>query len=137
MNFSILQWIFAFVLDVLIKAVIVTYLGLLFMLSGMPIADLAELAIPLSLFHFAYLFLAILLLQLMADFRLELARTGKFLFTLFVGNSLFVASFAALAGFSPRPDAVYEGLSLGVALAITNIPPMLIVAGFGRLFRRS
>ena len=40
---SLLQWAFAFVLDVLIKSIVVVYLGLLVTLSGVPVASLVEL----------------------------------------------------------------------------------------------
>lgn len=140
MNFSARQWIFAIVLDLLIKAGVVVPLGVLITLSGVPIAHLVELAIWVSLFHFACLLLAILLLLLVANFRLELSRTVKFLFTVIVGNFLFVMALAGITSWHRSGEigpSFKSGLILGAVLAITNILPILIVAGFGRLFRRS
>src|SRR5690242_9609428 len=94
MNFGARQWILAFVLDVLIKSVVVVYVGLAVTLSGAPVADLVELAIPLALFHFLSLFFASLLVRSLARLGLELGSAAQFILILIVANALIVVIIA-------------------------------------------
>jgi hypothetical protein len=52
MNFAPYQWALSFYLDLLIKSVFVSFLGLLFTLGGAPVFDFLVGAFFLCLFHF-------------------------------------------------------------------------------------
>jgi hypothetical protein len=128
MNFSARQWILAFVLDVLIKCVVVVYVDLAGTLSGVPVADLVVLAFPLSLFNFFWLFLASLLARSLARLGLGSASTARFLI-LTVANAAIVMIIAISTHTAGETWlSLDSGFAIGVALIVTNILPIVIVA---------
>jgi hypothetical protein len=140
MNFSLLQWVLSFVLDVLIKVTLIASLGLLVTLSGAPIIGFIFAAVLLSMFHFFCVFLTSVFVDLLDQLRVKLSRTIDFLLTLTLTNVLFVLAFAVLPRLGLKrgetvPDFA-DYLIIGWVLAITNVLPMLVVAGSGRIFRR-
>jgi hypothetical protein len=141
MNFSLLQWVSSFALDVLIKALSITYVGLLVTLTAGPIIGFVFGAILLSMFHFLCVFLASVFVDLLEQLHLNLSRRAEFLITLASANALFLLAFAILPTLGSKPGApgqiFVDDVIVGALLAVTNILSMLIVAGYGRVFRRS
>jgi hypothetical protein len=137
MNFTTRQWVLSIVLDMLIKIVIITYLGLFFSLSAAPIAGFVCLAVFLSAFHFVCLFLGCTFAVSFELFHIQLPRPLSFVLVLMVANILFVAGFAGFFGLSDsgwnNPPAFYSGLIVGLCLTVTNLIPVLTVAACGRI----
>ncbi|WP_024514596.1 hypothetical protein [Bradyrhizobium sp. Tv2a-2] len=140
MNFAPYQWAISFYLDLLTKAVFVSFLGLLFTLGGAPVFDFVVGAFFLSLFHFVCLFLGWIVLCLVELTRVQLTDRVRFLVTLISANALFVLSIAAFGSWGSTPnDAIshfHGGLMVGSILATTNVIPIFLAAACGRIFKR-
>jgi hypothetical protein len=141
LNFALWQWVLGFVLDVFVKSAIVVFIGLLITLGAALPSGFVFFAALLSMFNFICLFLGCLLVSLLELVRLNVPLFVKFLLTMIVANVLFVLSYAALTGLGHRHGEILPGfgeqLIAGSCLTITNIIPILITAGCGRVFRRS
>ena len=141
MNFAPYQWALSFYLDLFIKSVFVSLLGLLFTLGGAPVFDFMVGAFFLSLLHFICLFLGWLVLSLLEIAHLKFTDRARFLATLIFANALFVMAIAAFGTWGNRPNQAFSnfdgGLTIGAILATTNVIPILLAAACGRIFRRS
>ena len=138
MNFSLPQWVFCAAVDVLIKSVILTVVGLLVTLNSASIAGFVILAVFLSILHFICLSVAYIFVDILGSLRIDLHRTVKFLLVLALANALFALGLAAIT-INSRSGETFQsfGLAVGTFLAITNIMSILIAAAFGRVFRRA
>jgi hypothetical protein len=138
MNFSAIQWIVSYYLDVVIKCVLMSFIGLLVTLGGASVEGFLVAAILLSMFHFLCLLLACMVVE---PVRLRWPNTPAFALTLIVVNIAFALSFAALFGLGHSPGETLPGfggeLIVGSVLATTNFLPLLIVAACSRLLRRT
>jgi hypothetical protein len=141
MNFAPYQWALSFYLDLLIKSVIVSFLGLLFTLGGAPVFDFMVGAFFLCLFHFVCLFLGWLFVCLLGLAHLRLTDRARFVVTMIAANTLFVLAIAAFGTWGNSPNEAFShfegGVMVGSILATTNVIPILLAAACGRIFRRS
>jgi hypothetical protein len=134
-SFGPLQWIAVYFLDILIKTVALTLvtafvtLGIVAPLSHIPYAIL------FSVFHFACLVFAAILMPAFDRLRLRFSNTVHSALFLLIANVPFVVGCAALFGFGQWPGS--GELIASFCLAITNILPILIVAGGSRLYRHA
>jgi hypothetical protein len=139
MSFGPLQWIAVYFLDILIKATVLTLIGVVVTLGMASALGYISFAILLSVFHFVCLVLAAILMPVFDLLRLRFSDIGYSALFLFIANVLFVVVWAAIFGLGQRPGEIRPGFSdellTGSCLAITNILPILIVAGCSRLFR--
>jgi hypothetical protein len=139
MGFGPLQWIATYFLDILIKAIALAAVGIIAS-SGM-ISPLFYItyAILFSVFHFACLVFAAILMPAFDLLRLRFSDAVHFALFLLVANVLFLVAWAAFFGLGHRPGEIRPGfgddLVVGSSFAVTNILPILIVAGFSRLFQ--
>ena len=139
MSFGPLQWIATYFLDILIKASVLAALGIIAsfgMISPLFHISYARL---FSVFHFACLVFAAILMPIFDLLGLRFSSTVHSALFLLVANVLFVVGFAAvLFGFDRGPDGgpgFGDELIAASGFAITNILPILIVAGCSRFFR--
>jgi hypothetical protein len=100
MNFSIGQWLFSILIDLLLKAACLYLLSAL-TLGAAPILVFMSFALILSMFHFFSLFVAS---GFVAFF--ELARAVKVTLTLIVANTLFVGGASLWVVYSFSQDLV-------------------------------
>src|SRR3954468_1740909 len=90
MNFSTSQWLSIIVLDVLIKFVFVTAVGLLVTYGFISVDSLAMAAISLSLLHFVCLFLGATLVVAPELLGVQLSPMLRFTASVALANILFV-----------------------------------------------
>lgn len=141
MIFSVPQWLASFVLDVLIKWVLITILGL-FSLIGPPRTLLAELgssaliATALSIFHFGCLILGYAATAALEMVAMELSARLKFWLGLLFANVLFGAIMNTLQQLShPAPRSIFEISSGTIAAVATNLLPILAMYLCDCIFR--
>ena len=133
MSFGPLQWIATYFLDILIKTLVLTLIFAVVTLGIVAPISLLPFAILFSVFHFACLAFAAILMPVFDRLRLRFSDTSHFALLLLVANVPFVVGSAALFGFGQWPGI--GALIAASCLAIANIPAVLIVAGCSRLFR--
>jgi len=139
MSFGPLQWIATYFLDILIKASVFAVLGVLATFGMISPLFYISYAILFAVFHFVCLVCAAILMPLFDLLRLRFSDAVHFVLFVFIANVLFIVSWAAYFGLGQRPGEIRPGfgdeLVIGSCFAITNILPILIVAGCSRLFR--
>ena len=139
MSFGPLQWIATYFLDILIKATVITLIGVLVTFGLASPLGYISFAILLSVFHFVCLAVGAILMPVFDLLRPRFSDTVHSALFLFIANVLFVVGWAAIFGLGQRPGEIRPGFSdellTGSCLAITNILPILIVAACSRLFR--
>ncbi|WP_377829741.1 hypothetical protein ACFKHW_09580 [Bradyrhizobium lupini] len=138
MNFSTSQWLSIIVLDVLIKFVFVTAVGLLVTYGLISIDSLAMAAVSLSLLHFVCLFLGATLVVAPELLGVQLSPMLRFTASVALANILFVAVLVVLMWPGPNdiPRTADGPIVVALVLAATNLVALLAVAAVGRLIRR-
>ncbi|WP_027566667.1 hypothetical protein [Bradyrhizobium sp. URHA0013] len=137
MNFSTSQWLSIIVLDVLIKFVFVTAVGLLVTYGFISVDSLAMAAISLSLSHFVCLFLGATLVVAPELLGVQLSPMLRFTASVALANILFVGVLVVLMWPGPNdiPRTADGPIVLALVLAATNLVALLAVAAVGRLIR--
>lgn len=135
MSFGPLQWIATYFLDILIKTVVLTLIFAVVSLGIVAPLSLFPYAVLFSVFHFACLFFAAILMPAFDRRRVISSVTTQFGLFLLIANVPFVAGSAAFFGFGQWPGS--GELSAASCLAAANILAILIVAGCSRFFRRA
>ncbi|VIO77374.1 hypothetical protein [Bradyrhizobium ivorense] len=136
MNLSSSQWWSAFVLDVLIKAALMywqaalTTLGMIVLQGFEPLIPFILMAASLSSLHFLCLFFGNRFVGSLQAMNAQRSPVMKFVCVLISGNALFIVSFAAVLSVSGN---VYERVLFSTMVAVTNLVPILLVAGTGGL----
>ncbi|WP_441237481.1 hypothetical protein [Bradyrhizobium sp. 930_D9_N1_4] len=138
MNFSASQWISIILVDVVIKFVLLTAVGLFVTFGLISIASLAMAAISLSLLHFVCLFLGATLVVAPELFGVSLSPMPKFAVSVVLANMLFVGVLVVLMWPGPNdiPRTADGPIVVALVLAATNLVGPLAVAATGRLIRR-
>lgn len=141
MIFSVPQWLAIFVLDVLIKWVLITIAGM-FSLIGPPRTLLAELAssapiaAALFSFHLGCLILGYAATAALEMATLELSARLKFWLGLLFANVLFGAIMNTLTELSSAASPrIFEISSVTVAAVATNLLPILAMYLCDCIFR--
>lgn len=138
MNFSPVQWLSIILIDVLIKFLLVTAVGLLVTWGLIPIALLVMAALSLSLLHFVCLFVAATLVVTPELFGLRLPPLPRFTASVALANILFIAVLVVMTWPGPHdiPRTADGPISVALVLAATNLVPFFTVAAASCLFRR-
>src|SRR5215475_10097235 len=97
MSFGPLQWIATYFLDILIKATVLTLVGVAITLGMASPLVYISFAILFSVFHFVCLVFAAILMPMFGSLAPQYSTVHSFLFLL-VANVLFVVGWAALFG---------------------------------------
>lgn len=134
MNFSASQWWTSFVLDAMLKSVLITFIGVLITFTS-PI-PFVIVSVCLSLFHFTCLFLAYTFLIAFELIRIEFGPRLKFWLTLLLANVLFGALINTFFAMGVSPAPVLELSPATTVLVVTNLIPIFVVAGCTRIVRR-
>lgn len=138
MNLSTIQWLSIILLDVFIKFVLVTAVGLLVTYGLISIASLVMAAISLSLLHFVCLFVGATLVVAPELFGVRLSPMLRFVASVAVANMVFVAVLVVMTW--PGPDDIPRTpdgpISVALVLAATNLVAFVTVALASRLIRR-
>lgn len=137
-NFSPSQWLSSIVLDVLIKFVLVTAVGVFVTYGLISVGSLAMAAISLSLLHFVCLFVGATLVLVPELFGAQLPPTLRFSASLALANVLFVGVLVVLMWPGPNdiPRTAEGPVVAALVLVATNLVTLLAVAAGGRLIRR-
>ena len=133
MNFTLGQWGATVAVDILIKALLITALGVFVTFGMVPIFEFVFAAIILSAFHFVCLFLACIFVVSFEMVGLVSAPALTFALMLIGGNLLFFECIAAVLGSQPPGSS---GLASGLLLTATNLVPVLSVTLYGCAKRR-
>jgi hypothetical protein len=134
-GFSVREWLSSFVLDAVIKFVVIAFISVLFSLGMVGWSSGIAPALTLSLFHFLCLFLGFSLIASLELAKIDLRAGTRFWLGLLVGNVLFGAAINTLFALDLR-KSVLELSSATVGLVITNLTSILTVAAVGCLCRR-
>lgn len=138
MNFSTIQWLSIVILDVFIKFVLLTAVGLLVTYGLISIASLVMAAISLSLLHFVCLFVGATLVVAPELFGVRLPPMPRFMASVAVANMVFVAVLVVMMWPGPNdiPRTADGPISVALVLAATNLVAFVTVALASRLIRR-
>lgn len=138
MNFSPVQWLSIILLDVLVKFVLVTTVGLLVTYGLISVAALVMAALSLSLLHFVCLFVGATLVVTPELFGLRLPPLPRFAASVALANMIFVAVVVVMTWPGPNdiPRTADGPISVALVLAATNLIAFLTVATASCLFRR-
>ncbi|WP_439369552.1 hypothetical protein [Bradyrhizobium sp. DASA03120] len=138
MNFSAFQWLSTIVLDVLIKFVLVTAVGLLVTYGLISLDSLVMAAISLSLLHFVCLFAGATLVVTPELFGIRLSPIPRFIASVALANMLFVGVLVVLMWPGPNdiPRTADGPIVAALVLAATNLVALFAVAAAGCLIRR-
>jgi hypothetical protein len=140
MNLTLPQWIACFVLDLLIKSLLVTAFGILVTLRAAPVSVFLYLAISLSMLHFICVFLGVTVALLFELLHLRLSSVLNWIVTVVVANVAFLS--LCLMLIRPNPDGVETDTHaaadwvIGAVLVGVNLAPFLIVSMVSCAIRR-
>lgn len=126
MNFSALQWLACFVLDALIKSVLITFIGVLITFTS-PFPFIF-VSVCLSIFHFLCLFLGYTAAVAFELVRIEFGPRLKFWLGLLFANVLFGAALNTFLALEGSPSPLLELSPVTMALVATNLIPIFLVA---------
>lgn len=137
MNFSASQWFSIVLLDVLIKFVFLTAVGLFVTFGLISISSLVMAAIALSLLHFVCLFLGATLVVAPELFGVRLSPVLRPTVSVGLANMLFVGVLVVLMWPGPNdiPRTADGPIVVALVLAATNLVGLLAVAAVGCLIR--
>ncbi|WP_028137689.1 hypothetical protein [Bradyrhizobium japonicum] len=137
MNLSTVQWLSIVLLDVLIKFVLVTAVGLLVTYGLISIAMLVMAAISLSMLHFVCLFVGATLVVMPELFGVRFSPRLRFTLGVALANILFVGVLVVMMWPGPHdiPRTADGPISVALVLAATNLVAFFAVAAASRLFR--
>jgi hypothetical protein len=134
-SFSASQSLATFVLDALIKSVLLTFIGVLVTFTR-PFPFIFA-AVCLCNFHFIYLFLGYTLAVAFELVRIELgARLKLFWLGLLLANVLFGAALNTFLALEDSPSRVFELSPITMVLVATNLIPIFLVAACSCTLRR-
>jgi hypothetical protein len=135
LNFSTPQWLSSIVLDVVIKFVFVTAIGVFVSYGLMPIDTFVMPAVALSLLHFVCLFLGMTAVVMLELLHVRLSPILKFAARVAVANVLFVGVLVGLLWPGPNdiPRTMEGPFVVALVFATTNLVTLLTVVAAGRL----
>ena len=139
MNFSASQWLCCIIVDVIIKFLLVTVVGLFVSYGLISIELFVTPALALSLLHFVCLFLGSTAVVMLEPGRIRLPPAFRFTAGVIVANVLFVAVLVAWFWPGPRdiPRTADGPLVAALTIAATNLVSILAGAAAGcRRLRR-
>ncbi|WP_439402997.1 hypothetical protein ACNJYA_12565 [Bradyrhizobium sp. DASA03068] len=138
MNFSTVQWLSIILLDVLIKFLLVTAVGLVVTYGLISLDSLVMAAISLSLLHFVCLFVGATLVVAPELLGIRLSPMLRFAASVALANMLFVGVLVVLMWPGPNdiPRTADGPVLVALVLAATNLFALFAVAVGGRLIKR-
>jgi hypothetical protein len=136
MSFSARQWLFGFLLDAVIKFVLLALAGALVTFGMVAWWSWSIPAVVLSLFHFLCLFLGFSLVASLEIIKVDLGPATKFWLGLSFANLLFAAAVNTFHALEISRASVFELSSWTVVLVGTNLASVLTVAACNCLCQR-
>jgi hypothetical protein len=133
-SFSASQSLATFVLDALIKSVLLTFIGVLVTFTS-PFPFIFA-AVCLCIFHFICLFLGYTLAVAFELVRIELGARLKFWPGLLLADVLFGAALNTFLALEDSPSPVFELSPITMVLVATNLIPIFLVAACSCTLRR-
>lgn len=138
MNFSASQWLAGIVIDVLVKFLLLTGVGLFVTFGLIPLSMLLTPVVALSLLHFFCLFLGTSSVAGLELFGIRPSPMLRCIVGVVIANILFMGVLVVLLWPGPNdvPGTADGPVIVAFVLASTNLIALLSVIAWARLIRR-